>query len=105
MRKPIDAAKEAARKPLVRRPLFVTVLSVLVLGTSGVVGYRQLTAPRFAQVIEVREVSEPEDADGKTAFDVRYRLGDQEDVIRLPYDPGPRIPVERGKLRLEPPTR
>ena len=102
MRKPINTGIEPPRKPWVRRPLFVTVLSVLVLGTSGVVGYRQLTAPRFAQVIEVTPLAE--DA-GQTAFEVRYRLGDQEDVVRLPYDPGRRIPVENGKLRLEPAAR
>ena len=90
------------RKAFVRRPLFVTALSVLVLAASGFVGYRKLTAPRFAPVIEVSEVR---DDSGKTAFDVRYRLGDQEDVIRLPYDPGQRIPVEDGQLVLEPPAK
>lgn len=102
MRKPMDAGMEPARKPLVRRPLFVTVLSVLVLGTSGIVGYRQMTAPRFARVITVTPL--PGDA-GQTAFEVRYRLGDQEEVIRLPYDPGQRIPVKDGQLVLEPPAR
>ena len=91
-----------SKKAFVRRPLFVTVLSVLVLAVSGFVGYRNLTAPSFAPVLDIKEVRD--DAD-KTAFDVRYRLGDKDDVIRLPYDPGPRIPVEDGKLILEPPAR
>ena len=90
------------RRAFVRSPMFVTVLSVLVLVASGFVGYRKLTAPRFAPVLEVSEVR---DGTGKTAFDVRYRLGDKEDVIRLPYDPGQRIPVEDGKLVLEPPAK
>lgn len=33
-------------------------------------------------------------------YDVRYRLGDQEDTIRMDRDPGPRIPVENGQLQL-----
>ena len=102
MRMRTDDEDKAPRKAFVRRPLFVTVLSVGVLAASGIAGYRQLTVPRYAQVIEVRPLAE--DA-GQTAFEVRYRLGDQEDVVRLPYDPGPRIPVENGKLRLEPPAR
>ena len=102
MRKPFDAGRDPARKPFVRRPLFVTALSLLVLGTSGVVGYRQLTAPRYAQVVAVTPLAG--DA-GQAAFEVRYRLGDQEEVIRLPYDPGQRIPVKDGQLVLEPPAR
>ncbi len=90
------------RRAFVRSPMFVTVLSVLVLVASGFVGYRKLAAPRFAPVLEVSEVR---DDTGKPAFDVRYRLGDKEDVIRLPYDPGQRIPVEDGKLVLEPPAK
>lgn len=33
-------------------------------------------------------------------YDVRYRLGDQEDTVRMDRDPGPRIPVENGQLQL-----
>jgi uncharacterized protein YcfJ len=33
-------------------------------------------------------------------YDVRYRLGDKEDTIRMDRDPGPRIPVENGQLQL-----
>ena len=32
-------------------------------------------------------------------YDVRYRLGDKEDTIRMDRDPGPRIPVENGQLQ------
>ena len=93
------------RKVLVRRPLFVTALSVLVLAVSGFVGYRNLTAPRHATVLEVRKVNDAGDAEGKAAFDVRYRLGDKEDVIRLPYDPGQHIPVKNGQPVLEAPAK
>ena len=102
MRRRTDDEDKATRKVFVRRPLFVTVLSVGVLAASGFAGYRQLTAARFAQVVEVKPVAEDS---GQTGFDVRYRLGDKEDMIRLPYDPGPRIPVGNGKLLLEPPAR
>lgn len=33
-------------------------------------------------------------------YDVRYRLGDKEDTVRMDRDPGPRIPVENGQLQL-----
>jgi uncharacterized protein YcfJ len=32
-------------------------------------------------------------------YDVRYRLGDKEDTIRMDRDPGSSIPVENGQLR------
>lgn len=32
-------------------------------------------------------------------YDVRYRLGDKEDTIRMDRDPGQRIPVENGQLQ------
>lgn len=135
-------AKRQAKNGLARRPLFITCLTALVLTASAVVGYRNLTTPRYAQVLEVREVREarsaprqrcddapaeentpasPGDATPtptpgacptvdagapqETAFDVRYRLAGKEDTIRLPYDPGKQIPVEDGKLVLEPPAK
>lgn len=64
---PPDAENKTAMKAFVRRPLFVTVLSVVVLATSGFVGYRQMTAVRFAPVLEVRDVS---DDTGEAAFDI-----------------------------------
>ena len=33
-------------------------------------------------------------------YDVRYRLGDREDVVRMDHDPGSRIPVKDGELVL-----
>jgi uncharacterized protein YcfJ len=33
-------------------------------------------------------------------YDVRYRLGDKEDVVRMDHDPGHRIPVKDGELVL-----
>lgn len=33
-------------------------------------------------------------------YDVRYRLGDKEDVVRMDHDPGNRIPVKDGELVL-----
>lgn len=40
------------------------------------------------------------DSSQKTVgYDVRYRLGDKEDTIRMDRDPGPRIPVENGELQ------
>ena len=120
-------ARQAARS-FVRRPLFITVATLAVLIAAGVAGYRNVTEPRYAQVLEIREVDatrqrcsaadQAADAQAaqtdcrataqgvpETAFDVRYRLGAREDVIRLPYDPGQRIPVEDGKLVLEPPAK
>ena len=122
-----------ARNGVMRKPLVVSVLSALVLTLSAVAGYRNLTAPRFAEVLAVREVNEartprqrcadapaastepgngaaacatPADgAPSETAFDVRYRLAGKEDRIRLPYDPGKQIPVKDGKLVLEPPAK
>ena len=134
--------KQVERKRFVRQPLFITGLTALVLTASAVVGYRNLTTPRYAQVLEVREVSEARNAPRQrcddaaaqrvdpaspgdleqapapgdcttvaagapqeTAFDVRYRLAGKEDTVRLPYDPGKQIPVEDGKLILEPPAK
>jgi uncharacterized protein YcfJ len=34
------------------------------------------------------------------AYDVTYRLGGQQSVVRMDYDPGDRIPVKGGKLVL-----
>lgn len=33
-------------------------------------------------------------------YDVRYRLGEKEETIRMDRDPGPRIPVQDGQLQL-----
>ncbi len=33
-------------------------------------------------------------------YDVRYRLGDKEDVVRMDHEPGDRIPVKDGELVL-----
>lgn len=35
-------------------------------------------------------------------YDVKYRLGDKEAVVRMNYDPGQRIPVKDGQLVLTP---
>ena len=35
-------------------------------------------------------------------YDVEYRLGDKEAVVRMNYDPGQRIPVKDGQLVLTP---
>ena len=37
----------------------------------------------------------------QVGFDVKYRLGDQEGVVRMDHDPGERIPVENGELIVE----
>lgn len=34
-------------------------------------------------------------------YDVAYRLGDNEDTVRMDHDPGDRIPVEDGELKIE----
>jgi uncharacterized protein YcfJ len=33
-------------------------------------------------------------------YNVRYRLGDKEDTVRMGHDPGSRIPVENGHHQL-----
>lgn len=38
-------------------------------------------------------------------YDVRYRLGDKEDTVRMDRDPGQRIPVENGQLQLTAATK
>lgn len=35
-----------------------------------------------------------------TGYDVTYRLNDKEDVVRMSYDPGNKIPLENGELVL-----
>lgn len=40
----------------------------------------------------------------RIGYDVTYRLDGKEDVVRLAYDPGQRIPLKDGKLDLSPPT-
>jgi uncharacterized protein YcfJ len=37
-------------------------------------------------------------------YDVRYRLGKEEGQVRMDHQPGPRIPVKDGKLRLDAPA-
>lgn len=37
-------------------------------------------------------------------YDVRYKLGDEVDVVRLDYQPGPTIPVKDGQLVLTKPA-
>lgn len=36
-------------------------------------------------------------------YDVRYRLGDEEGLVRMDHPPGPRIPVKDGQLQLDAP--
>ena len=38
------------------------------------------------------------------AYDVRYRLGEQEGQVRMDHEPGPRIPVKDGRLQLDAPA-
>lgn len=37
-------------------------------------------------------------------YDVTYKLGDKQDMVRMDHHPGPRIPVEDGQLVLTPPA-
>jgi uncharacterized protein YcfJ len=37
-------------------------------------------------------------------YDVTYRLGEKQGVVRMNYDPGQRIPVKDGQLVLTPPV-
>ena len=37
-------------------------------------------------------------------YDVRYRLGKEESLVRMDHPPGSRIPVKDGKLQLDAPT-
>ena len=34
-------------------------------------------------------------------YDVRYRIGEEEGQVRMDHEPGPRIPVKDGQLRLD----
>ncbi|MBU1225063.1 MAG: glycine zipper 2TM domain-containing protein [Gammaproteobacteria bacterium] len=34
-------------------------------------------------------------------YDVRYRLGEEEGLVRMDHPPGPRIPVKDGELQLQ----
>ena len=38
-------------------------------------------------------------------YDVTYRLDGKQDVVRMAFDPGQRIPVKDGKLVLDPPAK
>jgi uncharacterized protein YcfJ len=37
-------------------------------------------------------------------YDVRYRLGEEEGMVRMEQPPGPRIPVKDGELQLDAPA-
>jgi uncharacterized protein YcfJ len=37
-----------------------------------------------------------------TGYDVTYRIKDKVDVVRMPYDPGQKIPLQNGQLVLAP---
>lgn len=37
-------------------------------------------------------------------YDVTYKLGDKQEMVRMDHHPGPRIPVEDGQLVLTPPA-
>ncbi|HCS63674.1 MAG TPA: hypothetical protein DIW64_06000 [Cellvibrio sp.] len=39
-----------------------------------------------------------------TGYDVTYRLKDKEDVVRMSYDPGNKIPLQNGELVLTAPA-
>jgi uncharacterized protein YcfJ len=39
-----------------------------------------------------------------TGYDVTYRIKDQENVVRMKYDPGQQIPLQNGQLVLTPPS-
>jgi uncharacterized protein YcfJ len=43
--------------------------------------------------------------DKQVGYNVRYRLGDKEDAVRMDHHPGERIPVQDGKLVLTQPTQ
>jgi len=38
----------------------------------------------------------------QVGYDVRYRLGDMEGSVQMDHDPGERIPVQDGRLMIEP---
>lgn len=74
--------------------------AVAGLGLSG----QQL---RYAEVLEVRPVEEIRRDESVATrevvgYDVRYRLGDEEGVVRLARVPGQRIPVQDGRLVVAP---
>lgn len=37
----------------------------------------------------------------RNGYDVRYRIGETEDTVRMDHDPGDRIPLRQGQLVLE----
>jgi uncharacterized protein YcfJ len=39
-----------------------------------------------------------------TGYDVTYRIKDKEEVVRMSYDPGQKIPLQNGELVLNQPT-
>lgn len=41
----------------------------------------------------------------RLGYDVTYRLDGKQDVVRMAYNPGERIPVKDGKLVLDPPAK
>ena len=41
----------------------------------------------------------------RLGYDVTYRLDGRQDVVRMDFDPGERIPVKDGKLVLDPPAK
>ena len=68
-------------------------------------------APEYAEVIEVHPVRETRGSAREArreivGYDVRYRLGELERVVRLDREPGrgERIPVEDGELVVSPPA-
>lgn len=55
------------------------------------------------QTVQTRCKTTYETREDLVGYDVTYRLKEREDVVRMAYDPGTEIPVQDGRLVLDPP--
>ena len=77
-----------------------TVAGAAAGGYAGSKIQKHLQEDDTTQTVERRCRTVYDSVERPDGFKVRYRLGDEEDTVRMKHAPGSRIPVEDGRLVL-----
>lgn len=81
-----------------------TVAGAAAGGYAGSKVQKRMQAGNTIQTTEQRCTTVYDTHKEPQGFDVRYRLGETEGVVRMEHDPGKQIPVRDGQLVLEKPA-
>lgn len=81
-----------------------TVAGAAAGGYAGNQAQKNLQEGKTVSRTETRCKTVQESHSQTVGYDVRYRLGKEEGVVRMDHPPGTRIPVEDGQLQLDTPA-